>query len=71
MSSNWITLAEAVTVISKNSHHSVSPRHVQTLVSRGKIGTRSFRGKSPLLKQSDVKSVRVAIGIGNNHRVKA
>jgi len=70
MSSNWITLAEAVTIISKNSHHSVSSHHIQTLVSRGKIGTRSFHGKAPLLKQSDVKSVRVAVGTGNNHHRK-
>jgi hypothetical protein len=67
MSSNWITLTEAVTIISKNSHHPVSPHHVQTLVSRGKIGTRVFHGRPTLLKQSDVKSVRVAVGTGNNH----
>lgn len=70
MSSNWITLTEAVSIISKNSHHPVSSHHVQKLVSRGKIVMRNFHGKSPLLKQSDVKSVRVAIGTGNNHHNK-
>ena len=69
MSSNWITAAEAVTIISKHSHHPVSPKHVQVLVNRGKIGTRSLNGGTKLLKRSDVESTRVAIGIGNGqHR---
>ena len=68
MSSNWITAAEAVTIISKNSHHPVSPNHIQTLVNRGKIGMRSFDGGTKLLKRSDVDSTRVAMGTGNNHR---
>ena len=49
MSNNWITEAEAVTIISKNSHHLVSPNHVQTLVIRGKIGMRSFDAGTKLL----------------------
>jgi hypothetical protein len=65
---NWITTAEAVTIISKHSHHSVSPKHVQALVSRGKIGTRSLDGGTELLKRSDVESTRVAVGIGNGQR---
>jgi hypothetical protein len=65
MSSNWITTTTAVAMISKNSHHSVSPHHVQKLVNRGKIGTRSFHGGSPFLKRSDVEATRVAVGIGN------
>jgi hypothetical protein len=68
MSDNWITEAEAVTIISKNSHHPVSPNHVQTLVNRGKIGMRSFDAGTKLLKRSDVESTRVAVGTGNNHR---
>ena len=68
MSNNWITTAEAVTIISKNSHHPVSPHHVQTLVQRGKISSRSLNGGPQLLKSSDVKATRVAIGTGNNHR---
>jgi hypothetical protein len=68
MSSNWITAAEAVTIISKNSHHPVSPIHIQTLVNRGKIGMRSFDGGTKLLKRSDVDSTRVAVGTGNSHR---
>lgn len=67
MSSNWITTTAAVAIISKNSHHQVSPRHVQTLVNRGKIGRRSFHGGATLLKRSDVESTRVAVGIGNRH----
>jgi hypothetical protein len=67
MSGNWITLTEAVTIISKNSHHAVSSSHIQTLVSRGKIGTRVLHGNSPLLKLSDVKGIRVATNTGNNH----
>lgn len=67
MSNNWITTAEAVTIISKNSHHPVSPHHVQTLVQRGKIGSRSLNGGPPLLKSRDVKATRVAIGTGNRH----
>ena len=68
MSKNWITTAEAVSIISKNSHHLVSPDHVRTLVNRGKIGTRSFTEGTNLLKRSDVQSTRVAIGTGNGHR---
>ena len=68
MSSNWITATEAVTIISKNSHHLVSPNHIQTLVNRGKIGMRSFDGGTKLLKRRDVKSTRVAVGTGNSHR---
>ncbi len=67
MSSNWITTAEAVTTISKNSHHPVSPHHVQTLVNRGKIGMRSFERGTKLLKRSDVEATRVAVGTGNAH----
>jgi hypothetical protein len=68
MSSNWITSAEAVTIISKNSHHPVSHSHIQTLVNRGKIGMRFFDGGTKLLKRSDVESTRVAVGTGNSHR---
>ena len=68
MSNNWISSAEAVTIISKNSHHPVSPCHIQTLVNRGKIGIRSFDGGTKLLKRSDVESTRVAMGTGNSHR---
>jgi hypothetical protein len=68
MSNNWITTAAAVTIISKNSHHFVSPHHVHTLVQRGKIGSRSLNGGAQLLKYSDVKATRVAIGTGNSHR---
>jgi hypothetical protein len=67
MNTNWITTAEAVTIISKHSHHPVTPHHVQTLVNRGKIGTRSFDGGMNLLKRSDVEATRVAVGIGNDH----
>ena len=68
MSNNWISSAEAVTIISRNSHHPVSPGHIQTLVNRGKIGIRSFDGGTKLLKRSDVESTRVAMGTGNSHR---
>ena len=68
MSSNWITDAEAVAIISKNSHHPVSFNHIQTLVNRGKIGMRYFDGGTNLLKRSDVESTRVAVGTGNSHR---
>jgi hypothetical protein len=68
MSNNWITTGEAVTIISKNSHHRVSPHHVQALVNRGKIGMRSFDGGTKLLKRSDVESTRVAVGTGNGQR---
>jgi len=68
MSNNWITTAEAVTIISKHSHHSVSPTHVRTLVNRGKIGTRLFTGGTKLLKRRDVEATRVAVGTGNDHR---
>ncbi len=68
MSNNWMTMAEAVTLISKNSHHQVSSHHVQTLVNRRKIGVRSSHGGANLLKCSDVKSTRVAIDIGSSHR---
>jgi hypothetical protein len=67
MSKNWMTSTEAVTVISKNSHHQVSPHHVQMLVNRGKISTRSFSGGATLLKRSDVKATHVAVGTGNAH----
>jgi hypothetical protein len=68
MNTNWITTAEAVTIISKHSHHLVSPHYVQMLVNRGKIGTRSFDGGMKLLKRSDVEATRVAVGLGNDHR---
>lgn len=68
MSNNWITPAAAVTIISKHSHHPVSPHHLHTLVHRGKIGSRSLPGGSELLKRSDVEATRVAVGTGNGHR---
>ncbi len=68
MSKSWITTAEAVTIISKNSHHPVSSHHIQTLVNRGKISTRSFPGEVTLLKRSDVAANHVAVGTGNTHR---
>jgi hypothetical protein len=68
MSNNWITTAAAVTIISKHSHHLVSSQHIQTLVQRGKIGSRSLPGGSELLKRSDVEATRVAVGTGNRHR---
>ncbi len=68
MSNTWITHAEAVTIIGKNSHHSVSPQHVQTLVNRGKIGMRFFPGGKQLLNRSNVEATRVAVGTGNLHR---
>jgi hypothetical protein len=67
MSTNWITTAEAVTIISKHSHHPVSLLHIQTLVNRGKIGTRTGDRGEILLKRSDVESTRVAVGTGNRH----
>jgi hypothetical protein len=67
MNNNWISTAEAVTMISKNSHHPVSPHHVQTLVNRGKIGMRYVHGGATLLKRSDVEATRVAAGTGNAH----
>ena len=67
MSNHWITTAEAVTIISKHSHHSVSPQHVRTLVNRGKIGSRSFEGGTTLLKLRDVEATRVAVGTGNDY----
>ncbi len=70
MSKNWITITEAVMMISKNSHHQVSSHHVQTLVNRGKIGARSFPGEMTLLKRSDVAATHVAVGTGNAHRRK-
>jgi hypothetical protein len=68
MTKNWMTTTEAVTMISKNSHHLVSSHHVQTLINRGKIGMRSCSGGTTLLKRSDVVSTRVAVGTGNDHR---
>ena len=68
MSHNWMTFAEAVTLISKNSHHRVSPHHIRSLVNRGKLSTRSFDGGTTLLKRSDVEAIRVAVGTGNGHR---
>jgi hypothetical protein len=68
MSNNWMTPAAAVTLISKQSHHPVSPEHVHTLVQRGKIGTRFVQGGAQLLKRSDVAAVRVAVGTGTRHR---
>ena len=67
MSKNWMTTSEAVAIISKNSHHSVTPRHVQTLVNRGKISARSFSDGTTLLKRSDVDATRVAVGTGDVH----
>ena len=67
MNTKWITTTEAVTIISKHSHHPVSPHHVQTLVNRRKIGVRSFHEGATLLKCSDVKSTRVAIHTGKSH----
>ena len=67
MSKNWITTSEAVAMISKNSHHSVTPHHVQTLVNRGKISARSFSGGTTLLKRSNVEATRVAVGTGHAH----
>lgn len=68
MSHTWITPAEAVTIMSKNSHHAVSLHHVQTLIQRGKIGTRAFPDGRHLLKRSHVEATRVAVGTGNFHR---
>jgi hypothetical protein len=68
MRSNWITPAEAVAMIRKNSRHLVSPHHIHTLVNRGKIGTRSSPGGTLLLKRSDVEATRVAAGTGNSNR---
>lgn len=67
MSSNWITITEAVTTVSKNSHHRVSPHYIQILVNRGKIGARSLHGGMMLLKRSDVEATRVAADIGNSN----
>ena len=67
MSATWITYAEAVTIIGKNSHHPVSPQYVQALVNRGKIGMRSFGDGTQLLKRSNVEATRVAPGTGNLH----
>jgi len=63
-----MTQTEAVTMVSKNSHHPVSLHHVQTLVNRRKIGARFFHGETTFLKCSDVKSTRVAINTGSSHR---
>jgi hypothetical protein len=68
MSHTWITPTEAVTIISKNSHHTVSFHHVQTLIQRHKIGMRTFPDGKQLLKRSHVESTRVAVGTGNLHR---
>ena len=65
---NWITTAEAVTIISKHSHHPVSPKYVQGLINRSKIGTRSLDGGPKLLKRSDVEATRVAVGKGKGQR---
>jgi len=67
MSNNWMTTEEAVTVISKHSHHSVSAHHIRTLVNRGKIGMRSSHQGTLLLKRSDVEATRVAVGTGDRH----
>ena len=68
MNSTWITPAEAVTIISKHSHHQVSFTFVRTLVNRGKIATRYLEGGTEFLKRSDVESTRVAVGTGNGQR---
>lgn len=65
----WITKAEAVSMISKQSHHAVSPHHVQTLVDRSKIGTRVFPDGVTLLKRSDVEAIRVAADKGKGKRL--
>ncbi|QBD81530.1 hypothetical protein EPA93_38405 [Ktedonosporobacter rubrisoli] len=71
MSNNWITTAEAAATISKNSHHTVSLHHVQRLLHRGKIRTRSMQGGMIFLKWSDVQTTRVAADTGrNNHADK-
>ena len=67
MSNNWMTTEEAVTVISKHSHHPVSAHHIRTLVNRGKIGMRSSHQGTLLLKRSDVEATRVAVGTGDRH----
>lgn len=67
MSHTWITPTEAVTIISKNSRHVVSLHHLQTLIYRGKIGTRAFPDGRRLLKRSHVEATRVAVGTGNLH----
>ena len=69
MSNNWMTIAEAVALISKNSHHRVSPHHIRSLVNRGKISTRSFAGGTTFLKRSDVEATRVAVGTGKSHHI--
>ena len=68
MNSNWITHEEAVTIISKHSHHQVNVTHVRTLVNRGKIATRYLEGGTELLKRTDVESTRVAVGTGSGQR---
>jgi hypothetical protein len=68
MNSNWITPVEAVTIISKHSHHQVSVTHIRTLVNRGKIATRYLERGTELLKRSDVESTRVAVGTGSGQR---
>src|SRR5258708_34320565 len=42
ISNIWITPAELVTIISKHSHHSLSPTNIRTLVNRAKMSTRSL-----------------------------
>lgn len=56
-------------MISKQSHHAVSPHHVQTLVDRSKIGTRVFPDGVTLLKRSDVEAIRVAADKGKGKRL--
>jgi hypothetical protein len=69
MKDTWITKAEAVSMISKQSHHAVCPHHVQTLVDRSKIGTRVFPGGVTLFKRSDVEAIRVAAEKGKGKRL--
>jgi hypothetical protein len=68
MSSNWIRITDAVTIISKHSHHTVSVHHIRALVNRGKIGSRSSREGTTLLKRSDVEATRVAGDTGHGRR---
>jgi hypothetical protein len=69
MKHNWITRAEATSMISKQSHHTVSSHHIQTLVSRSKIGTRAFSDGVTLLKRSDVQAIRVATNTGKAQKL--
>jgi hypothetical protein len=56
----WVTVAEATGILTKNSGHAISDAYVRRLGNTGKIETKPLDGRTKLYNKADIENYIVA-----------